>query len=441
MAYIPESSIAAVIINIPSVATSGSIAAFQGGVWTITGSVITVPTGSIITVPSGSIATFVQNFPTTQNVSGSVISFQGTTPWTISSIYGNISGSVVATVNNTVTVVSSISGGIFPISGSVAATVTNANLNVSGSVVSFQSAGWSGSVAATVTNFPTNQNVSGSVVAFPVGNQSVSGAVTAPPGSVASVVNPAGSVTTVRVSDLYQEETVGGPSVRGIALVWQSSANTSVMSTVSPLNPLRILGSVSGTVFATAPAGSIAAVSSTNPAGSITAVSSTAPAGSILATSATQFTTPWVIVGSVYQGVGWSGSVAATITNTNLNVSGSIVAFQGAGWSGSVAAWLNSSNASILTTPVLSTNGTLTSVISSVSAVSILAANTARKGATIYNNSGTNLNINLGTTVTTSVYTVLMANSGYYEVPFGYTGVIAGITASNAGIISVVELT
>lgn len=57
------------------------------------------------------------------NTAGSVVAFQGTTPWIIGSIYGNISGSVAATISN------------------------------------------------------TNLNVGGSVIAFPTGNQSVSGTV------------------------------------------------------------------------------------------------------------------------------------------------------------------------------------------------------------------------------------------------------------------------
>lgn len=179
-------------------------------------------------------------------------------------------------------------------------------------------------IAGSVASIPTgNQSVSGAVTAPPgsvmmiaqlpgsilatsatVLPGSVSGAVTAPPGSIATVVFPAGSVTAVsfsasanqsvsgaitappgsvmavRINDLYQEETVGGPSIRGIALVWESNANTSVMSTVSPTNPLRVLGSVSGAV--TAPAGSI--MTTVRPAGSITAVSgaTTTTAGSII---------------------------------------------------------------------------------------------------------------------------------------------------------------
>lgn len=123
-------------------AASGSVIAFQGGTQ-ITSLVSTVPSSVIVGASIFGLAPVnVTNFPTTQNVSGSVATFQGTTEWAVkSSIAGGIfpvSGSVAAVVTNNVTVVSSIAGGIFPVSGSVAATITNTNLNVSGSVVGFQ---------------------------------------------------------------------------------------------------------------------------------------------------------------------------------------------------------------------------------------------------------------------------------------------------------------
>lgn len=139
--------------------SSGSVVAFQSDPTKLVGTVSVVGTlpvvlnnSSIIAVQQGSIAAVIiggsiaanftppanqsvsgavsiSNFPTTQNVSGSVVGFQGTNPWTIGSVYGNISGSV-------------------------AATITNTNVNVSGSVVAFQGAGWSGSVAATIVGQP-----------------------------------------------------------------------------------------------------------------------------------------------------------------------------------------------------------------------------------------------------------------------------------------------
>jgi len=227
MAYIPSSGSVVAFQSNPSVLqatvglnstnasviTVGSPVANQsvsGTVQTdVRGSVATVIIGGSILTTTGNSSVQVLNFPANQSVSGTVTANQGTTPWIIGSVYGNMSGSVVAFQGTTEwTVKSSISGGIFPISGSVAATVTNTNLNVGGSVVAFQSGTrttslvstvpssvivgasafgtfpvtqatteWtvkssvsgglfpiSGSVAATITN--TNVNISGSVAAF-----------------------------------------------------------------------------------------------------------------------------------------------------------------------------------------------------------------------------------------------------------------------------------
>lgn len=83
--------------------------------------------------------------------------------------------------------------------------------------------------------------------------------------------------------------------------------------------------------------------------------------------------------------------------------------------------------------------GVTASVASSASAVTILAASTAREGATITNDSTAILYLLLGAgTASSSVYTVQMAGTGggtpaYYEVPYGFTGIITGIWASATG--------
>lgn len=128
------------------------------------------------------------------NVGGSVVAFQGTSPWVVapnnsSLIAFQLAGSILATsatftppanqsVSGTVntlplgTIVTSLVSTV-PSSVIVGASifglppvnVTNTNLNVGGSVVAFQGTGWSGSVAATVTNNPTFLQLAGSILA------------------------------------------------------------------------------------------------------------------------------------------------------------------------------------------------------------------------------------------------------------------------------------
>lgn len=84
---------------------------------------------------------------------------------------------------------------------------------------------------------------------------------------------------------------------------------------------------------------------------------------------------------------------------------------------------------------------TLSNVASSASNVTLLTANVARKGATIYNDSSAILYVKFGATASTSSYTVQLPASAYYEVPFSYTGRIDGIWASANGNARVTELT
>lgn len=103
-----------------------------------------------------------------------------------------------------------------------------------------------------------------------------------------------------------------------------------------------------------------------------------------------------------------------------------------------------STDRSLLVTP-RSTTPTQTSVAGNASSVSLLAANSSRKGATITNDSSALLYIKLGTTASTTSYTAVLAGAAaapfaYYEVPFGYVGAIDGIWASATGNARITEL-
>jgi hypothetical protein len=92
--------------------------------------------------------------------------------------------------------------------------------------------------------------------------------------------------------------------------------------------------------------------------------------------------------------------------------------------------------------PVKAATSTNTSIPRNAASVTLLASNTARKGGTIYNDAAANLFIIFGVTATTAAFTVRLQNTDYYEIPFNYTGVIAGIWASaGAGNAVMSELT
>lgn len=88
--------------------------------------------------------------------------------------------------------------------------------------------------------------------------------------------------------------------------------------------------------------------------------------------------------------------------------------------------------------------GTVASVASTANAggATLQAANSNRLAWSCFNDSTAILYLILSsTTPTSSVYTVQVAPSGYYEMPYRYTGIIQGIWASANGNARVTELT
>lgn len=86
-----------------------------------------------------------------------------------------------------------------------------------------------------------------------------------------------------------------------------------------------------------------------------------------------------------------------------------------------------------------STTGTTSSVSSSATSVTILAANSNRVGWSVWNESTQILYIKCGATATTSDYTVQVAASAYFEQAFGYVGRVDGLWASANGSARVTE--
>jgi hypothetical protein len=85
---------------------------------------------------------------------------------------------------------------------------------------------------------------------------------------------------------------------------------------------------------------------------------------------------------------------------------------------------------------------TQSSVNDSASNVTLLSSNSARLGATIFNDSTQILYVKLGTTASTTSYTAQLVPGAYYEVPYGYTGNIDGIWAADAsGAARITEFT
>lgn len=81
-----------------------------------------------------------------------------------------------------------------------------------------------------------------------------------------------------------------------------------------------------------------------------------------------------------------------------------------------------------------SATATTTTVADNASSTTVLASNSSRKGASVTNDSSAALYLLVGSgTASTTNYTVRIAQYGYFEVPYGYTGQLTGIWDSDPG--------
>lgn len=93
------------------------------------------------------------------------------------------------------------------------------------------------------------------------------------------------------------------------------------------------------------------------------------------------------------------------------------------------------------TKEVRSATPTQTSVNDTAVSTTLIASNANRLGATIFNDSTVALYVKLGGTASTTSFTIKLDAQDYYEIPFGYTGVVDGIWASDAsGAARITEL-
>jgi len=96
---------------------------------------------------------------------------------------------------------------------------------------------------------------------------------------------------------------------------------------------------------------------------------------------------------------------------------------------------------SVASTPSASTASAVTQVAGSLVVVTLQALNAARKGLTLYNEGNQPWYVRLGAGASLTAFTVKILRDGYYEVPFGYTGIVTGIQAVSSNSLYVSELT
>src|SRR3990167_4852516 len=224
--------------------------------------------------------------------SGSVVAFQGA--------YSNLRAQVSIAGIPQVEVVGSVATSVTPV----------ANQSVSGTV------------GASVLGHAPVVIVGGSILTSSTANQSVSGTVGASVVGHAPVVIVGGSILTSSTANQSVSGTVGASVIGTVPVVQSGTVITSLVSTIpsSVIVGASIMGHapvfiVGGSVATSTTNSSVMLLNGANVIGSVTAL---------------QGTNPWIVVSSLAGGLfPISGSVAAIITNTNINVGGSVVGFQG----------------------------------------------------------------------------------------------------------------
>ena len=149
------------------------------------------------------------------------------------------------------------------------------------------------------------------------------------------------------------------------------------------------------------------------------------------------------ISGTVTANAGTGNFTVTQVTAANLNA-----AIVGTGVAGTPAGGVLTIQGDTGGTPInvssantKSATSTVTSVSASATSVVVLASNTSRLGATVYNNSSSLAYLKLGTTASTASFTIKLFPYCYWEVPFNYVGEIDGIWATASGAALVDELT
>lgn len=325
------------------VPSSGSIAAW---IQSDNASVITVAQSSVaVAIVSGSIAASFtppanQSVSGTVNIgtqSGSVVAFQGTSPWAVSSGNSSVISLIQGSVAVSVTPVAnqSVSGTVQTQLQSTNASVITVNQSSIAAVII------GGSIAASFTP-PVNQSVSGTVGSSIIGQlpsgTAVIGSVAVLQGTSPWMISSVYGNVSGSIAGTYVNSAVAS-TVTGLAVMFKQNVSTSIMTEVSSTFPLPVslVNSINQSVSGTLGSSIIGQL----PGG-------TAPLGSV---ATLQGTNPWVIVGSVYgtgSVVAFQGGAPWTQTFSNSSIisinSGSVVALS----QGSVIAVFQSS--SVITT-------------------------------------------------------------------------------------------
>lgn len=259
-----------------------------------------------------------------------------------------------------------------------------------------------------VGNFPAVQPVSDNG-----GSLTVDGTVTANQGTAAGLGAP-WPVILVSGSDVIGTAThpifITG-SIAAVAAGVQEITGSVKLSEPVAISNFPAVQIVSGSNWIPTITGSVVVANQVNVTGS---VGITAPV------TVLQGTSPWIISGS-----SWIPTITGSVRVENIvQVTGSVVI------------------GTRVDTRLLAMSATLIATPATASAnVTLVGANPARAGLTIYNDAKKIVYVKFGVSASLTDYTMQMADDDYYEVPFGYTGRIDAFADVGAiGAIRVTEI-
>lgn len=149
-----------------------------------------------------------------------------------------------------------------------------------------------------------------------------------------------------------------------------------------------------------------------------------------------------VVVDSSALPAGAATAALQTSGNATLTtISGQLPAALGPQSTAASLSIVPATGAVFATTAATSTVGTITSVAGSASTGVLLASNTGRKGATLYNDGLAILYVAMAATASTTAFTYKLQPGSGIEVAFSYTGVISGISSAALGSTRITEFT
>ena len=286
----------------------------------------------------------------------------------------------------------------------------------------------------------------------------VQGGVATPAGTRALLVAGSdGSTTRIMLTDGYSRQvvvgagTAGGPTggVLSIQGVTSGTAVTVAQSTQANLNATvyqSTASNLNAAVVGTGTAGT--------PTGGLLTIQGATGAYPVLVSQATASNLNAAVVGTGTAGTptggvltiqGATGSYPvlvsqATASNLNAAVVGTGTAGTPTGGVLTVQGATGGYAIPVSSTPIKSTSPSTTSVASSASNVMLLALNSNRLGASIFNDSSAIVYIKLGVTASLTSYAIKLYPNSYWEVPSNYVGQIDAIWAYANGNARITEL-